>query len=65
LLQRGSEQKDLWGINLYPDQFGSENWLEFDSMINLRSSQNNRTRWIDNPEIREKIRKIVEKLVVV
>ncbi|OPL10654.1 MAG: hypothetical protein AVO34_10285 [Firmicutes bacterium ML8_F2] len=65
MLQRGSEQKDLWGINLYPDQFGSENWLEFDSMINLRSSQNNRTRWIDNPEIREKIRKIVEKLVVV
>jgi len=65
LIQRGSEQKDLWGINLYPDQFGSENWLEFDSMINLRSSQNNRTRWIDNPEIREKIRKIVEKLVVV
>lgn len=62
LLENGSEQKNLWGINLYPE-VDNENWIEFDSMINLRPSQGNRTRGIENPEIRQKIREIVNKLV--
>jgi len=63
LLQQGSDQKDLWGINFYPDEVGSEDWLEFDSMINLRPSQNNRSRSVESEEIREKIISVVEKLV--
>ena len=63
LLQQGSEQKDLWGINFYPDEVGTEDWLEFDSMINLRPSQNNRSRRVENEETRNKITKVVEKLV--
>lgn len=63
LLQHGSEQKNLWGINIYPDQVGTENWIEFDSMINLRPSQNNRSRDIEDPGIREKIKVMVDKLV--
>ena len=63
LLQLGSEQKNLWGINIYPDQVGTENWIEFDSMINLRPSQNNRSRDIEDPGIREKIKVMVNKLV--
>ena len=63
LLQLGSEQKYLWGINIYPDQVGTENWIEFDSMINLRPSQNNRSRDIEDPGIREKIKVMVDKLV--
>ncbi len=63
LLQQGSEQKDLWGINFYPDEAGSEDWLEFDSMINLRPSQNNRSRSVESEEIRNKIIEVVEKLV--
>ena len=35
LLEQGSQQENLWGINLYPENPG-EDWLEFDSMINLR-----------------------------
>lgn len=62
LLENGSEQKNLWGINLYPE-VDNENWIEFDSMINLRPSQGNRTRGIENPEIRQKIREIVNELV--
>lgn len=34
LLADGSNRKDLWGINLYPE-VPEEDWLEFDSMINL------------------------------
>ncbi len=63
LLQHGSLQEDLWGINFYPDEVGNENWLEFDSMINLRPSQNNRSRNIESEEIRDKIIAVVEKLV--
>jgi len=64
LLQQGSEQNNLWGINFYPDQVGTDNWLEFDSMINLRPSQNNRSRSVESKEIREKIKKVIAKLVV-
>ncbi len=64
LLQQGSEQNNLWGINFYPDQVGTDDWLEFDSMINLRPSQNNRSRSVESKEIREKIKKVVAKLVV-
>ena len=38
LLDQGSKQQNLWGINLYPDKFEEEGWIEFDSMINLRPS---------------------------
>ncbi|MFO7951575.1 MAG: DUF5674 family protein [Bacillota bacterium] len=64
LLEDGSEQNNLWGINIYPDLEGTENWIEFDSMINLRPLQNNRSRDVESPEIREKIQAIVEKLVI-
>ncbi len=64
LLENGSEQKYLWGINIYPDLEGTDNWIDFDSMINLRPSQNNRSRDVENPEIRERIKAIVEKLVI-
>lgn len=63
LLENGSKQKDLWGINLYPAQKGSNDWIEFDSMINLRPSQNNKSRYVENAEIREKIITIINKLV--
>ncbi len=34
LIDQGSRQEDLWGINLYPDNSGDE-FIEFDSMINI------------------------------
>jgi len=62
LLENGSKQVDLWGINIYPDKEGGD-FIEFDSMINIRPSQNNRTRSVDNPKIIGKIVNIVNKLV--
>lgn len=64
LLQNGSKQENLWGINIYPELHGSEDFIEFDSMINLRPSQNNRGRGVDNPEIRKKISGIIGKLII-
>jgi hypothetical protein len=62
LLAEGSSQRDLWGINLYP-QIEGPDWLEFDSMINLRPSFGNRSRGVDDPATRDAIRTLVESLV--
>ena len=62
LLAAGSAQADLWGINIYPDQQRGK-WLEFDSMINIRPSQQNRSRTVENAALRKKITEIVNKLI--
>ena len=62
LLENGSKQKNLWGINFYPEMKGDD-LVEFDSMINMRPSQGNRSRGVDSPEIRKKIMEIVSKKV--
>jgi hypothetical protein len=63
LLDDGSAQASLWGINLYPAEHGTPGWIEFDSMINVRPRQGNRTRSVDDPDIRDRIAAIVERLV--
>lgn len=62
LLEHGSRQQDLWGINLYLEEEGSE-WLEFDSLINIRPGQGNRSRGVDDQRTRERIRALVESMV--
>lgn len=62
LLDQGSAQRHLWGINIYPDKPLDE-WIEFDSMINVRPSAGNRSRNVESSEIREAITKIVNRLV--
>jgi len=63
LLERGSEQQHLWGINIYPQQAGTDKFIEFDSMINIRPRQHNMSRGVENPEIREQIIALVLKKV--
>jgi len=62
LLEKGSLQNNLWGINLYPD-IHNDDWIEFDSMINVRPSQNNRSRGVDDETTRNKIIAIVDNLI--
>ena len=62
LLEDGSSQKSLWGINLYPALDG-EQFVEFDSMINMRPSQGNRSRGIENDAVRTKVMSVVAKRV--
>jgi hypothetical protein len=62
LLQDGSKQKNLWGINFYPELIGNE-FIELDSMINMRPSQGNKSRGIENEEIRRKIAEITAKRI--
>lgn len=62
LLEEGSQQEHLWGINLYPE-LGIEDWIEFDSIINIRPGQGNRTRGVEDEILQEKIKQIVNRLV--
>lgn len=64
LLDAGSEQDSLWGINLYPAEYGQPGWIEFDSMINVRPRLGNRSRSVENPAVRDRIVEIVGRLVV-
>jgi len=52
LLGLGSSQTDLWGVNLYPSQYGQSDWIEFDSMINIRPG-----RAIDRVASRTRLRR--------
>src|SRR5213593_4131284 len=62
LLADGSKQEDLWGINLYPEVPGDD-WLEFDSMINLRPSFGNRSRGVDDAATRAAIAGLIARVV--
>ena len=64
LLEDGSKQENLWGINLYPDLINTDDFVEFDSMINIRPRQDNCSRGVEDVKIQEKIREVVRKLVM-
>jgi len=63
LLENGSDQGDLWGINIYPEKFGTGDFIEFDSMINIRPSWGNCSRGVENVDIQKSIINTVKKLV--
>lgn len=63
LLQLGSKQENLWGINIYPE-LNIDERIEFDSMINLRPSQGNSSRGVENEEIQKKILDIVNSKII-
>ncbi|MCL1798438.1 MAG: DUF5674 family protein [Eggerthellaceae bacterium] len=63
LLEKGSRQEDLWGINLYPADYGTEDFIEFDSMTNIRPAEGNRSRAVEDEGIRGIIREIVGEVV--
>lgn len=62
LLENGSSQESLWGFNIYP-QLDGDDFIEFDSLINIRPRQNNRSRDVENPAIREEILSLVGKFI--
>lgn len=60
--QEGSKREHTWGINIYPDRVRKD-WVEFDSMVNIKPQHGNHSRDVDDSNIRKKIKKIVDKLV--
>ena len=62
LLEQGSEQEFLWGFNLYPDETGDD-FIEFDSLINIRAWQGNRSRDVEDESVKKQIKELVSKFV--
>ena len=63
LLENESEQDNLWGINFHPSKFPNQDWVEFDSMINVRPRAGNTSRYVENEQTRKQILNAVSKLV--
>lgn len=61
-LKKGARQEDLWGINLYFDE--EEDFIEYDSLINIRPRQNNKGRGVYDEGIRNRIAEVVGKWIV-
>lgn len=59
LLEDGSRQRDIWGADWIP--FNQS--IAYESIINIRPSQNNRSMLIQDPAIRERVRKITQELI--
>jgi len=59
--KENSEPKNLWGINIYSEKSGND-FIEFDSIMNLKPDLGNKTRGVESEEIRKKIIEIVKKL---
>ncbi|MFA5084180.1 MAG: DUF5674 family protein [Candidatus Paceibacterota bacterium] len=58
LMENGSQARNLWGFNIYPDFH-----LDFVSLINIRPVDDNRSMEIKKQEIRDKIEKIFQKFI--
>ncbi len=63
LLENGSKQDSLWGLNLHPDKYKTDDFIEFDSMINIRPRQNNPSRDVLNETIRQRLSTIIKEVV--
>ena len=60
--EENSEPRYLWGINIHPEENG-DNFIEFDSMMNVRPGLGNRSRGIESEELRNDIIGVVKKIV--
>lgn len=57
LIEDGSEQKNLWGFNIYPKEKGDAA-IEYNSLINIRPIQGNRSMEITSEETRAAVRRV-------
>ncbi len=62
LIKDGSNQEDVWGINIYPDN-PAEKRIVFSSLINIRPLQNNRSLDVEDKKIRTRIKEVINKLI--
>ena len=59
LLEDGSQQEFIWGADWNPDT----QEVTFESLINIRPRQNNRSLELQDPELRAKVEQITRDLL--
>ncbi|MDO8593426.1 MAG: DUF5674 family protein [bacterium] len=63
ILDHGSRQGDVWGFNIYPDM-PRNSWIEYVSLINIRPLANNRDMEVQDPQIRARMKEIIESKII-
>ncbi|MFH1537109.1 MAG: DUF5674 family protein [Patescibacteria group bacterium] len=58
MLEQGSQQKNLWGANIYP-QATKGKQIEYTSLINIRPTDDNRSMTVENEKIKKKMETII------
>lgn len=61
--QEDSDAQDVWGINFYPFNL-AENRIEYTALINIKAGLGHRNMRIEKKEIRDKIKIIINKLLL-
>src|SRR6185436_434371 len=59
LLEDGSQQESIWGADWNPES----QEVTFESLINIRPRQNNRSLELQDPELRARVEQITRKLL--
>ena len=59
LLENGSQQENVWGADWYPEV----KRVGFESLINIRPRQQNRSMEIKDPDLKKKIEIIIRNLL--
>lgn len=59
LLEDGSQQEFIWGADWNPES----QEVTFESLINIRPRQNNRSLELQDPDLRSKVEKITRSLL--
>jgi len=63
LIEHDSRQDNIWGFNLYLEK-ESDDWIEYVSLINIRPADGNRSMFIENKQLRDKIKEIINKKII-
>lgn len=62
LLEKGSKQDNLWGINLIPAKYGTKAFIVYESMINIKPLKN-ASMTVKSAEVKKQINRIIKEVV--
>ncbi|HEY4514437.1 MAG TPA: DUF5674 family protein [Candidatus Paceibacterota bacterium] len=63
LSEMGAQSKDIWGFNIRLDA-PRDSWVEYTALINIKPEAGNRDMIISDAATREKIKKILDTMII-
>ena len=63
LIEDGSKQKNIWGFNIDLDKSKGD-WLEYNSLINIRPLAGNRQLDIQDQNLKERMKSIINSKII-
>ncbi|KKQ98497.1 MAG: hypothetical protein A2626_00830 [Candidatus Nealsonbacteria bacterium RIFCSPHIGHO2_01_FULL_38_55] len=63
LIEDGSDNRNLWGGNIYPLRKKEDELVEYNSLINIKPLKSNFSLEVQDDKIKQEIRKIINELM--